>query len=69
MDRNRLFQVTFWSAAVLYVWVIAALWFGPAYGLSGTVYFFVGILPAIVGVVLLATSMGVYLDHFKEDDR
>lgn len=69
MDRERLFQVTFWGAAVLYVWVIAALWVGPAWGLSSDVYFVVGIVPAVAGVGLFATSMGVFQDLLKEDDH
>lgn len=69
MDREQVFQATFWGAALLYVWVIAALWVGPAWALSGDVYFFVGILPAVLGVVLLATAMGVYHDLLKDENR
>ncbi len=68
-DKERVFQGTFWGAALLYTWVIAALWIGPRWQLSGDVYFFVGIVPAVLGVVLLATSMGVYQDLLNEDDR
>lgn len=69
IDRERVFQGAFWGAALLYVWVIAALWIGPELRLSGDVYFFVGIVPAVLGVVLLATAMGVYHDLLKEDER
>lgn len=69
VDREWLFQVTFWVAALLYVWVAAVIWLGPEWALSGTVYFLVGILPGIAAVVSLAASMGIYLDLYKENDR
>ncbi len=66
-QKDRLFRYAFWGAALLYVWVLAMLWIGPEWGLSGTTYFLVGILPAIIGVVLLAAAMGLYMDLHKDD--
>lgn len=65
--KGRLFQFTFWGAAFLYVWVIAMLWLGPEWALSGRTYFLVAILPAAAGVVSLAAATGLYADLHKDD--
>ncbi|PQJ35881.1 hypothetical protein BSZ35_15885 [Salinibacter sp. 10B] len=70
MDNTRkgqLFHLTFWGAALLYVWVIAMLWLGPEWGMSGRTYFFVAILPAVVGVVSMAAAVGLYMDLYQDD--
>ena len=65
--KGRLFRLTFWGAVLLYVWVIAMLWLGPEWALSGRTYFFVAILPALVGVVSLASAIGLYVDLHADD--
>lgn len=70
MDQNRkqrLFQVNFGLAAVMYLWSLYIFWEAPGW-LSGTAYFFVGILPALVGVVCLATALGLHMDIQAEDE-
>jgi uncharacterized membrane protein YhaH (DUF805 family) len=66
-QKGRLFRLTFWGAALLYVWVIAMLWLGPEWAMSGRTYFFAAILPAVVGVVALAAAIGLYVDLHKDD--
>jgi hypothetical protein len=66
-QKDRLFRLTFGSAALLYVWVIAMLWLGPEWALSGRTYFFVGILPAVAGVVALAAALGLYVDLHEDE--
>ena len=65
--KQQLFQLTFGLAAVLYLWSLYIFWEAPGW-LSGTAYFFAGILPALVGVVCLATALGLHMDIQADDD-
>jgi len=66
-QKDTLFRVTFWGAGVLYLWALFVFWMAPEWELSGQTYYFVGVLPALVGVVSLAVSLGVYVDLQKEE--
>jgi hypothetical protein len=66
-QKKQLSWGTFGLAAVLYVWSLYVFWEAPGW-LSGTAYFFVGILPALVGVVCLATALGLHMDIHAGDD-
>lgn len=66
-QKDTLFRVTFWGAGVLYVWSLFVFWMAPEWELSGQTYYFMGVLPALGGVVLLAISLGTYVDLQKEE--
>jgi hypothetical protein len=66
-QKERLFQVTFWGAGLLYVWALFIFWMAPEWRLSGQTYYVLGVLPALVGVVSLAVSLGLYVDLQKKD--
>ena len=65
--KQKLFQLTFGLAAVLYLWSLYIFWEAPGW-LSSTAYFFAGILPALAGVVCLATALGLHMDIRAGDD-
>ncbi|MFP4227975.1 MAG: hypothetical protein ACLFTE_04010 [Salinivenus sp.] len=65
--KQQLFQFTFGFAALLYLWSLYIFWEAPGW-LSGTAYFFMGILPALCGVVCLAVALGLHMDIQAEDE-
>lgn len=65
--KDKLFQLTFWGAGLLYVWALFVFWMAPQWGLSGWTYYLMGVLPAFGGVVSLAVSLGLYVDLQKDD--
>lgn len=67
-EKRKLFRVTSWGAGVLYVWALFIFWMAPEWELSGWTYYVLGVLPALAGVVSLATALGLYLD-LREKDR
>lgn len=66
-QKDTLFRVTFWGAGVLYVWALFVFWMAPEWELSGKTYYFMGVLPALGGVVSLAVALGTYVDLQKEE--
>jgi len=66
-QKDLLFRVTFWGAAVLYAWALIVFWMAPEWELSGMTYYFVGVLPALAGVVSMVTALGLYVDLQKGD--
>jgi hypothetical protein len=66
-QKDTLFRVTFWGAGVLYLWALFIFWMAPEWELSGTTYYFLGVLPALGGVVSLAVALGTYVDLQKEE--
>lgn len=67
-QKDKLFRATFWGAAFLYLWALFVFWMAPEWELSGMTYYLLGVLPALGGVGLLATALGVYVDLQKSDD-
>jgi hypothetical protein len=67
-QKETVFEISYWSAAVLYVWGIVMIWVGPQWGLSGWTFYFAGVLPAVLAVVSLATALGLYLDLYKSEE-
>jgi hypothetical protein len=65
--KDTLFRVTFWGAGLLYIWALFVFWMAPEWELSGQTYYFMGVLPALGGVVSLAVSLGVYMDLQKDE--
>lgn len=66
-QKDTLFRVTFWSAGLLYVWALFVFWMAPEWEMSGDTYYFMGVLPALGGVVSLAVSLGLYVDLQKDE--
>jgi hypothetical protein len=66
--KSTLFQVTFLGAGVLYIWALFIFWMAPEWGLSGTTYYLLGVLPAFLGVASLVTALGLHMDLRKGDD-
>jgi len=66
-QKGTLFRVTFWGAGVLYVWALFVFWMAPEWRISELTYYFVGVLPALAGVVSLAVSLGLYVDLQKDE--
>jgi hypothetical protein len=66
-QKETLFRVTFWGAGLLYVWALFVFWMAPEWEMSGDTYYFMGVLPALVGVVSLAVSLGLYVDLQKDE--
>ena len=56
-QKETLFRVTFWGAGLLYVWALFVFWMAPEWELSGRTYYFMAVLPALLGVVALATAL------------
>jgi len=65
-QKEILFQVSYWGAAFLYVWALYVFWMAPEWQLSGRSYYLLGILPAFLGVVALATALGLYMDLYQK---
>lgn len=66
-QKDTLFRATFWGAGLLYAWALFVFWMAPEWELSGRMYYFMGVLPALVGVVLLSISIGLYVDLQKKE--
>lgn len=67
-EKRRLFHLCSWGAALLYAWGLFILWMAPEWALSEWTYYLVGVLPVVVGVTFMTTSIGLYLDLREEDD-
>jgi hypothetical protein len=61
-QKETLFRWSYWGAGVLYVWALFIFWMAPEWDLSGRTYYLVGVLPALFGVIALATALGLYMD-------
>jgi hypothetical protein len=68
IDNERWFQISMWSAAVLYLWSIFMIWMGPEWGLSGGTFYVMGVLPAVLGVFALCTAVGLHMDISKQEE-
>ena len=65
-QKETLFRASYWGAGVLYVWALFVFWMAPEWELSGRTYYFMAVLPALLGVFALATALGLYMDLRKE---
>jgi len=65
-QKETLFQVSYWGAGLLYVWALYVFWMAPEWQLSGRTYYLMGVLPAFLGVVALATALGLYMDLYQD---
>jgi hypothetical protein len=65
--KQSLFSWFFAGAALFYGWAIASLWVGPRWGLSGTRYMVIGVLPAFLGVVCTVLALALHIDLQDSD--
>jgi hypothetical protein len=66
--KQRLFNVAFGGAGLLYLWSLFVFWMAPRWELSESMYLLTGILPAMLGVVALILALGLHLDLRRRDD-
>ncbi len=67
--KYTLYRVMFWGAGGLYVWALFIFWMAPKWQLSGLTYYFLGVLPALLGVVLMTSALGLYVDLKEEQSE
>jgi len=65
-QKETLFHVSYWGAGLLYVWALYIFWMAPEWQLSSRTYYLTGVLPAFLGVVALATALGLYMDLYQD---
>lgn len=56
-------------AGVLYVWGLAAMWLAHEWAIPEGLFFFVGILPVIVGVGFMVLAVQTRSHLLAEDDH
>jgi hypothetical protein len=67
-QKDKLFRLTFIGAGILYVWALFVFWMAPEWELSGMSYYALGVLPALIGVVSLATALGLHIEIQRSDE-